>query len=131
MPSPNPESVRIDKWLWAARFYKTRSLATTAVNGGKIHLNGARIKPSRAVKQGDTLHIQRGPYASEITILDLAEKRGPAKVAQALYKESEESMQKRNDLAAQQRFERSSSGPEHRPDKRGRRQLRRLQRGGD
>ena len=131
MQSSPPESVRIDKWLWAARFYKTRSMAATAVNGGKVHLNGARVKPSRAVKQGDILQIKRDPYESDITISGLVEKRGPAKVAQTLYVESEESIQKRNELATQRRYERLSSGPEHRPDKRGRRQLRRLQRGND
>lgn len=129
MPSSPIESVRIDKWLWAARFYKTRSLAASAVNGGKVHLNGVRIKPSRALRQGDVLHIQRDPYEAEITILELADKRGPAKVAQTLYEESEESIQKRSELATLRRYERLSSGPEHRPDKRGRRQLRRLQRG--
>ena len=128
MSSTTIDSVRIDKWLWAARFFKTRSLAAAAVNGGKVHLNGTRVKPARAVKRGDSLRIQRDPFEAEITVIELSDKRGPAKLARTLYEESEESIQKRNELAAQRRYERLSSGPDHRPDKRGRRQLRRLQR---
>jgi ribosome-associated heat shock protein Hsp15 len=131
MPSIPAESVRIDKWLWAARFYKTRSLAATAVNGGKVHLNGMRVKPARTVKCGDVLHIRRDPYASEITIVRLADKRGPAKVAQTLYEESEESIRRRSELAERRYYERSSSAPERRPDKHGRRRLRSLHRGED
>ena len=123
------ESVRIDKWLWAARFYKTRSLAATAVNGGKVHVNGARVKPSRPVRPGDRLHIQRDPFTLDVTVLGLAEKRGPARVAQTLYEESEDSIRRREELAALRRYERLSSGPERRPGKHGRRQLRRLHRG--
>lgn len=131
MPSIPAETVRIDKWLWAARFYKTRSLAATAVNGGKVHLNGMRVKPARTVRRGDVLHIQRDPYESEITILRLADKRGPAKAAQTLYEESEESIRRRSELAEIRYYERSSSAPERRPDKRGRRRLRNLHRGED
>lgn len=131
MPSNPPETVRIDKWLWAARFYKTRSLASAAVNGGKVHLNGQRIKPARTVKQGDTLHIQRELSDTEITVLALAEKRGPARIAQTLYEESEQSIKRREEAVSMRRYERLSSAPQHRPDKRSRRQLRRLQRGDD
>ncbi len=73
MPSNPPETVRVDKWLWAARFYKTRSLASAAVNGGKVHLNGQRIKPARTIKPGDILHIQRELSDSEITVLELSD----------------------------------------------------------
>lgn len=129
MPSNPPETVRVDKWLWAARFYKTRSLASAAVNGGKVHLNGQRIKPARTIKPGDILHIQRDLSDFEITVLVLSEKRGPARVAQTLYEESVDSIRRREEAASMRKYERLSRAPQHRPDKRSRRQLRELQRG--
>lgn len=93
--SPPPDRVRVDKWLWAARFFKTRTLASDAVEGGKAHLNGQRVKPSKDVKIGDRLHITVGDMVWEITVLGLSEKRGPAPIAQALYEETPESRARR------------------------------------
>src|SRR5436305_13214547 len=83
--------VRIDKWLWAARFFKTRSLATDAVTGGKVEVNGERAKPAKSVKPGDELKLRLGPYEHILIVRGLAERRGPASVAQSLYEETEAS----------------------------------------
>jgi ribosome-associated heat shock protein Hsp15 len=118
-------SVRADVWLWAARFFKTRSLCRQAIDGGKVELNGASCKPSRPVKPGDALRITRGNERFEIEVLALADTRGPAKVAQTLYQESEASRvarEKQRELARLQRPVR----PDARPDKADRRALRRL-----
>ncbi|WP_435627459.1 RNA-binding S4 domain-containing protein [Candidatus Ferrigenium straubiae] len=93
--------LRIDKWLWAARFYKTRSLAADAVEGGKVLVNEARIKPARAVAIGDRLDIRIGQYRFEVEVLALSGKRGPAPEAQKLYRESDDSRAQRAALAAQ------------------------------
>ena len=123
----NPAEVRIDKWLWAARFYKTRSLAASAVKGGKVKVNGSRSKPSRCVRPGDRLHIERGELAFEITIAALSEKRGPAKQAALLYSESEASIAKRDSVIESRRIERRAAADYGgRPDKKGRRNLRKL-----
>ena len=102
----NNESIRIDKWLWAARFFKTRSLAADAVTGGKIDVNGARAKPSRIMRLGDKLSIRRGPYEWTIVVKGLAKLRGPASEAQLLYEETEESIRKRELVSAQLKLER-------------------------
>jgi ribosome-associated heat shock protein Hsp15 len=102
----NNESIRIDKWLWAARFFKTRSLAADAVTGGKIDVNGARAKPSRIMRLGDRLSIRRGPYESTVVVKGLAKLRGPASEAQLLYEETEESIRKRELVSAQLKLER-------------------------
>ncbi|HEX4989397.1 MAG TPA: S4 domain-containing protein [Candidatus Binatia bacterium] len=102
----NNESIRIDKWLWAARFFKTRSLAADAVTGGKIDVNGARAKPSRITRLGDRLSIRRGPYESTIVVKGLAKLRGPASEAQLLYEETEESIRRRELTSAQLKLER-------------------------
>ena len=102
----NNESIRIDKWLWAARFFKTRSLAADAVTGGKIDVNGARAKPSRIMRFGDKLNIRRGPYESTIVVKGLAKLRGPASEAQLLYEETEESIRRRELTSAQLKLER-------------------------
>lgn len=117
--------MRLDKWLWAARFFKTRSLATQAVNGGKVHLNGARVKPSRLLHTGDELTIQRGTERYEVEVLGLAGHRRPAPEAQRLYAESDASRRAREDLREQRRLQRQAEPvPARRPDKRQRRQIR-------
>jgi ribosome-associated heat shock protein Hsp15 len=100
------EPVRIDKWLWAARFFKTRLLAAEAVTGGKIEVNGARAKPSRIMRLGDTLNIRRGPFEWTVIVRGLAKLRGPAPQAQLLYEETVESISKRLAASAQFKFER-------------------------
>jgi ribosome-associated heat shock protein Hsp15 len=117
--------VRVDKWLWAARFFKTRSLAAKAVSGGKVALNGQRTKPAKAVVVGDELVIHKGQVEQTVTVLDLSSRRGPAVVARTLYEESEESVDKRE----KQRQERSlffagQTMPAKRPGKKDRRKIR-------
>lgn len=117
-------TVRLDKWLWAARFFKTRSLATEAVNGGKVHLFGKRVKPSRALKTGDELRIQRGELAWSVVVLALAEKRGSASIAQTLYAETEQSLAQRKAAESARRdyFIQNPAPPKH-PDKQARRKI--------
>ena len=117
--------VRIDKWLWAARFFKTRSLASKAVTGGKVYVNGQHVKAARQVNIGDTLTVRKGQLAFELKVLGLSGKRGPATVARTLYEESDESIAKRE----QERQERSlfyagQKMPAKRPGKRDRRKIR-------
>src|SRR5215467_3366946 len=95
------DRVRLDKWLWAARFFKTRSAATEAVDGGKVEVNGERAKPSKAIKPGDEIRLRLGPYEHMLIVRDLAERRGPAAVAQGLYEEAQASREAREKLAAQ------------------------------
>ncbi len=119
------DKVRIDKWLWAARFYKTRAIASEAVNGGKVHLDGQRIKASRTVKLGDIYDIQRGYDRLTVVVDELSERRGPASVAQTLYHETEQSIQKRERENEQRKLARLSRPTiDHRPNKRERRKLR-------
>ena len=123
MPSES-ERIRIDKWLWAARFFTTRSLASEAVDGGKVHVNGDRVKAARALRQGDRLEIRRGQEELEVVVRVLSEQRGPASAAQALYEETEASVTKREAQAEQARAL-SAAMPrfDTRPDKRSRRAL--------
>src|SRR4051812_34500433 len=95
------DSVRIDKWLWAARFFKTRSLATDAVDGGKVEINGEHAKPSKAVKPGDRVRLRLAPYEHILVVKALGDRRGPASVAQTLYEETPESKAAREKLSAQ------------------------------
>jgi ribosome-associated heat shock protein Hsp15 len=121
------DGVRLDKWLWAARFYKTRSLATAAVNAGDVRIGRDRIKPARAVKPGDQLEIRRGDDVIEVVIRELSEVRGPAPVAQRLYEETEESRVRRAAAAERRRLAREPAlGIRGRPTKRDARLLRRL-----
>jgi ribosome-associated heat shock protein Hsp15 len=112
----------VDKWLWAARFFKTRSLATEAVEGGRVRLNGDRVKAARSLKPGDHLRVRRGPEEVELLVLALAEQRGPAAAAQALYQETEASIERRAALSEQRRLSCSATPRfKGRPDKRARR----------
>lgn len=119
------ESVRLDKWLWAARFYKTRSIAADAAGGGKVQLNGERAKPAKPVKVGDQLVVRSGDHEWTITVVALSERRGPAAIAQGLYEETEQSRLAREAKSAQIRAERRAL-PElgrGRPSKRDRRKI--------
>lgn len=119
------DKVRIDKWLWAARFFKTRAMAAEAVNGGKVHLAGQRIKASRAVKVGDVYEIQRGFERMVVVVDELSDRRGPAAVAQTLYTETAASISRRvseAEIRKLARLQRPVS--DHRPTKRERRKLR-------
>lgn len=123
-------TVRIDKWLWAARFYKTRALASEAVGGGKVHVNGQRAKPSRALRAGDTLHITRNEVEFTVTVLGLTDRRGPAPEAQRLYQETDESIARRALAASQRRLTAGGApAPQRRPNKRDRRLLIGMRRG--
>jgi len=120
------DKVRIDKWLWAARFFKTRSMAAQAVTGGKVHINGARIKPARIVQAGDELRIRRGEVEFVVIVQGISAKRRPAREAQLLYEETEESIELREKTSEQRRIEAADRmyGPVKRPDKRARRKIR-------
>ncbi|HXM54437.1 MAG TPA: S4 domain-containing protein [Candidatus Dormibacteraeota bacterium] len=122
--------MRIDKWLWAARFYKTRSLATEAVEGGKVHVNGDRVKAARPLRTGDRLRIRRDQEEMELVVLGLSEQRGPATAAQALYEETAASAARRQVQAEQRRAAAAAvPRPPGRPDKKARRALDRYRRG--
>jgi ribosome-associated heat shock protein Hsp15 len=101
------ESVRIDKWLWAARFFKTRSTATDAVAGGHVHVGGARVKPSRELRVGETVEVVQGRARRTVIVTRLADRRGPAAAAAALYEETAESVEAREQL----RLERQLTQP--------------------
>ncbi len=119
------EKIRIDKWLWAARFFKTRSLASKAVSGGHVHLAGSRVKPSRAVQVGEQVRVKRGVEEFTVDILELSGRRGPAKVARTLYAETEESVANRESAREQRRLIKAPAArPQGRPDKRERRKIR-------
>lgn len=121
---------RLDKWLWAARFFKTRSQATQATNGGKVHVNGARAKAGHGVKIGDRLGITKRELHFEIDVRELSERRGSATLAQTLYAETAESVAAREQAAMRRRqAQNSMPQPDHRPDKRDRRELRRFKTG--
>jgi ribosome-associated heat shock protein Hsp15 len=121
------EPVRIDKWLWVARFFKTRGLAAEAVAGGKVEVNGDRPKPSRIVRVGDTISIRRGLYEWTIVVRDVTRRRHPASQAQKLYQETDESVRKRDAAIAQFKLERSPSFDlPGRPSKKDRRAMRRF-----
>ena len=120
-------SVRIDQWLWAARFFKTRSLAKQAIETGRVEVDGQRVKASRAVREGDALRILRGDERFEVRVLGLSTVRGSAPVAQALYAETEESKALRDQARAERAAARDGyRAPEQRPDKRARRLIRAL-----
>ncbi len=119
--------LRIDKWLWAARLFKTRGLALTAIKGGKVHVDGERVKASRLVRPGDRLDVNLGRQAMTIIVNDLNEQRRPAREAQLLYTETDDSRARRELQAAQRRLLNDSMPHnEGRPDKHQRRQIRRF-----
>lgn len=122
------EKVRIDKWLWAARFFKTRSLATEAVDGGKVEVNGESVKPAKLVKVGDEVRIRLGPFEHVIEVRALGERRGSATVAQGLYEERAESAAARERLREQLRMAPAAFVYEEkgRPTKKDRRELQRF-----
>ena len=128
------DAVRIDKWLWAARFYKTRSLATDAVVGGRIHLNDARVKPSKEIRPGDRIDVRIGQLEWTVVVRQVSDKRGPSSVAMALYDETAESTAAREKRALELRLSRPLGADlGGRPTKQARRRiedLRRSQRGG-
>ncbi len=125
--APSTEPVRLDKWLWAARFFKTRSLATDAVDGGKVQVNGDRAKPAKTVRPGDEIRIRLGPYEHIVIVHGTGERRGPAAEAARLYEETEASRAAREKLHWQLTAAAPAMDPERgRPTKRDRRDLERF-----
>lgn len=130
MGDSSNETMRLDKWLWAARFFKTRQLAIDAINGGKVHLNGQRVKPGKEIRVGSRLEITKEPYTWEVTIMALNAQRRPATEAAQLYEETPESLAKRYAEGTRQREERKW-GIQHsdsRPNKRERRLIHQFKR---
>src|ERR1700689_830779 len=118
-PDEETESRRLDKWLWFARFYKTRSLATAAITGGKVHLNAERVKPAHAVRPGDRITLSLEGIVAEFEVLAIPQRRGPASEARSHYLETPASAARRAQLRDQQRLAQlSRPRPETRPDKR-------------
>ncbi len=125
------EVVRLDKWLWAARFFKTRALAAEAIDGGKVHLNGERVKRSKGLKIGDEVRVRLGPYEHRIVVRSTFDRRGPATVAATLYDELPESRAIREQLMEQRRMEIAIGAEDAgRPSKRDRRQIEHLRKRG-
>jgi len=115
--------VRLDKWLWAARLFKTRGLAGAAIRTGKVRANGERVKPARPVRVGDELHLRRGGMQMTIVVTQLSSRRGPAAQAAGLYQETPESRAAREEQLAQRRALAADAGPRRRPDKRARQHI--------
>lgn len=127
MHQPQPERMRLDKWLWVARFFKTRSLATEAISGGKVHLNGQRTKPGKEVHSGSVLRIRKGNQEWEVLVKGITSQRRPASEACLLYEETAESQERRQRFAEQRHLEELAQPRMHgRPNKRDRRLLRRF-----
>jgi ribosome-associated heat shock protein Hsp15 len=119
--------VRLDKWLWAARFYKTRGLSAEAIDAGRIEVNGERAKRARLVQAGDRIRIRIGPYEHVVAVLGVSEVRGSAPIAQALYEEEAESRKAREAMAAHVRAMNASTGYDTgRPTKKDRRDIKRV-----
>jgi ribosome-associated heat shock protein Hsp15 len=129
MTSDELDKVRLDKWLWAARFFKTRAIAATAIETGKVEVNGERAKRAKQLQVGDSLRIRLGPYHHIVTVRGLSEIRGPAPVAAKLYEETRESIKAREAMAAQVKAAAAGSSYEKgRPTKKDRRDIERLRR---
>ena len=128
MTSSNSDTkIRLDKWLWAARFYKTRSLAKEAIEGGKVHYNGQRSKPGKVVETGAKLTLRQGWQEKVVIVDDLSDKRRGAPEAQKLYHETEDSMKRREELAWQRKtMQAAQLPPACRPTKKARRDIRRF-----
>lgn len=116
------ETIRIDKWLWAARFFKTRSIAKAAIEGGKVHHNGERVKISKEIRVGTELTIQQGFDKKTVLVKALSGVRGPAPIAQQLYEETEVSIARRELIATQRKLH-NLARPDHRPSKKDRRDI--------
>jgi ribosome-associated heat shock protein Hsp15 len=122
-----PDRMRLDKWLWAARFFKTRSLATQAIGNGRVKLNGDRVKPARELRPGDRLELHLGEFVWTLTVLGLSMQRGPAPVAQKLYEEDPGSCARRQQQVAERKLaENPAAEIKGRPTKRDRRQIHRF-----
>jgi len=122
------DRVRLDKWLWAARFFKTRALAADAIDGGKVDVNGARAKRAKMVQVGDEVCVRQPPFEHVVRVRGVSERRGPASVAATLYGETAESKAKRETLAAQIRSMPADDWERGRPTKRDRREIERFRR---
>jgi ribosome-associated heat shock protein Hsp15 len=131
MTSEETTRVRLDKWLWAARFFKTRALAADAIESGKVEVNGERAKRAKQLQLGDSVRVRLGPYYHIITVLAVSERRGPAAVAKTLYEESAEGRKAREALQLQVKAAQSASGyTQGRPTKKDRREIEKLRRKG-
>ena len=131
MDSEETTRVRLDKWLWAARFFKTRAIAAEAIEGGKVEVNGERAKRAKQLQAGDSVRIRLGPYHHLIKVLIVSEKRGPAAVAKTLYDEDAESRKAREALQVQVKAAQSASGyTPGRPTKKDRRDIEKVRRRG-
>jgi len=124
------DRARIDRWLWAARFFKTRTVAVMALENGRVLVNGVRVKPAKSVGAGDMLTIRLGPYQHVVEVLALSSKRGPASEAQKLYRETEESREKRAALAQELKAQQQYSVLKGRPTKKDRRDIEKVKGGG-
>ena len=121
------ERLRVDKWLWAARFYKTRSIAKTAIEGGKVHLDGQRVKVSREISIGERLTVKQGWDEREVVVIALSDQRGPAPIAQTLYEETPESIERRErEAQARKAAGGATARPTQKPGKHERKALEKL-----
>ena len=126
------ERVRLDRWLWAARFFKSRAMAKSAIEGGKVELNGQRGKPAKEIMVGQQITVRRGDELFDIEVIALADKRGSATIAATLFTESEDSINRRAADAARRKMERAGLRvPEKRPEKRDRRALAKMKQAND
>lgn len=118
------DNVRLDKWLWACRFYKTRAIAKTAIDGGKVHYDGSKAKPSKTVQIGDSIKLRQGFDEKTIKVVALSDRRQSATVAQSLYTETQESVNKRHEIAQMRKL--AAPSTQGKPDKKQRRQIHRF-----